>query len=36
MSEENMTTILDGVEDLYRNHKRNGELTVALFNYRNS
>ena len=34
MSEENMMIILDGVEGVYRNHKRNGEQTVALFNYR--
>lgn len=31
MSEENMITILEGVEDIYRNYKRNGDIAVTLF-----
>jgi hypothetical protein len=27
MSEQNMVTILSGVEDIYRDHKRNSDLT---------
>jgi len=33
MSEQNMTTILDGIEDTYRHHKRNGDMIVTWFCY---